>query len=97
MDYKLFWSDESIRNLKEILSDIKSKWTDKEVDQFKAKLSRQLDLINQNPYMFPRSLHYPQRRKSVLSKQTSIYYEIKGNIIYLSHLHLNRKSIDHIK
>lgn len=45
MDYKLRWSDEAVRNLEEILDNIKFKWTDKEVDNFKSKLSHQLDLI----------------------------------------------------
>ena len=53
MDYKLRWSDESVKNLEDILDDIKFKWTDKEVNNFKSKLSHQLDLIVQNPLMFP--------------------------------------------
>jgi len=53
MVYKLRWSDESVKNLEDILEDIKFKWTDKEVDNFKIKLSHQLDLIIHNPYLFP--------------------------------------------
>ena len=55
MVYKLRWSDESVKNLEDILEDIKFKWTDKEVDIFKIKLSHQLDLILHRPYMFPAS------------------------------------------
>ena len=96
MVYKLRWSDESIKNLEEILDDIKFKWTDKEVDHFKSKLSHQLDLIIQNPHMFPASTIKPELRKAVLSKQTTIFYQITDDIIYLTYLHINKKDIDYI-
>jgi plasmid stabilization system protein ParE len=73
MDYKLRWSDETVKNLEDILEDIKLKWTDKEVDNFKSKLSHQLDLIAQNPYMFPVSTIKNGLRKAVLSKQTTYF------------------------
>jgi plasmid stabilization system protein ParE len=97
MDYKLFWSDEAVRNLEEILDDLNYKWTQKEVTNFKEKLNRQLELIISNPYLFPASQYKPRLRKAVLSKQTTIFYEIRENRIYLAYLHLNRKDIGRIK
>ncbi|AKP50911.1 type II toxin-antitoxin system RelE/ParE family toxin [Cyclobacterium amurskyense] len=97
MGYKLRWSDESVKNLEDILDDIKFKWTDKEVDNFKSKLSHQLDLIVQNPYMFPVSTIKNGLRKAVLSKQTTIFYQIIDDIVYLTYLHINKKDIDKIK
>ncbi|MCF8229848.1 MAG: type II toxin-antitoxin system RelE/ParE family toxin [Bacteroidales bacterium] len=97
MDFKLRWSDESVKNLEDILEDIKFKWSDKEVDNFKSKLSHQLDLIVQNPYMFPVSTIKNGLRKAVLSKQTTIFYEIMDDIVYLAYLHINKKDINIIK
>ncbi len=97
MAYKLRWSEESVRNLENILEGINSKWSDKEVNHFKIKLSHQLDLIAQNPYMFPVSSFKTDLRKAVLSKQTTIFYQVTDDIIYLAYIHLNRKSIDGIK
>ena len=97
MDYKIHWTDESIRNLEVILDYLKFKWTDKEIINFKDKLNHQLDLIKQNPMMFPSSQYQPRLRKAVLSKQTTIFYEVKENIIYLAYLHINRKDINNIK
>ena len=73
MGYKLRWSEESVKNLEEVLDDIKSKWSDKEVDHFKKKLSHQLQLILKNPQLFPVSNRKPGLRKAVMSKQTSIF------------------------
>lgn len=97
MDYKLRWSDEAVRNLEEILDNIKFKWTDKEVDNFKSKLSHQLDLIIQNPFMFPESTFKVGLRKAVLSKQTTIFYQLIGHVIYLSYIHINKKHLDILK
>jgi plasmid stabilization system protein ParE len=60
MDYKLFWTEEAIRNLEEILDYLGANWTQKEVEGFKEKISKQLNLILINPKMFPVSSYYPR-------------------------------------
>jgi len=75
MDYKLFWSKESISNLDSILAYLESEWTNREIANFKRKLSKQLELIEKNPRLFPVSDVQPRLRKAVLSKQTTIFYE----------------------
>jgi plasmid stabilization system protein ParE len=97
MDYKIFWTDEAIHNLEEIIDYLRHKWTEKEVENFKTKLSRQIDLISTNPTMFPISTHVFRLRKAVLSKQTSIFYEIKDHHIYLAYLFVQKKDISKIK
>ena len=96
MDYKLRWSDESIKNLEDILDDIKFKWSDKEVNNFKRKLNHLLDLIIQNPYIFPASTIKKSLRKAVLSKQTTIFYKVNENVVYITYLHINKKDINKI-
>lgn len=97
MDFKLFWSEEAIRNLENILDYLIEKWSQKEVDNFKRKLSRQLDLIIKNPRMFPVSKYNSRLRKAVLSKQTTVFYEIKENVIYIAYLFVNHQNINKIK
>ncbi len=97
MAYNLRWSEESVKNLEEIIEDLRKKWTEKEVSAFKDKLSTHLDLIIKYPFMFPSSTSQPRLRKAVLSKQTSIFYEIKGGTIFLAYLHLNKKDLGRIK
>lgn len=97
MAYELRWSDESVKNLEEVLDDIKNKWTEKEVNNFKMKLTHQLDLIIQHPFMFPVSNIKPKLRRAVLSKQTTIFYQVVEETIYLTYFHINRKDIDLLK
>lgn len=97
MDYKIFWSEEALSNLEEILDYLNERWTQKEIDRFKNKLNKQLEIISRFPTIFPVSNYHPNLRKAVLSKQTTIFYKIQDNIIYLAYLFDNRKDIRKIK
>jgi plasmid stabilization system protein ParE len=97
MVYKLRWSEESIRNLEEILDYLSKKWTKKESDNFKLMLSKQLDIIIQFPLIFPKSDFTPRLRKAVLSKQITVYYEFNSDVIYLAYIFINKKNINQIK
>lgn len=97
MVYKLNWSEEAVSNLEEIIEHLTENWTAREVDNFKQSLGRQLNLIIDNPFLFPASEHLPKLRKAVLSKQTTVFYEVKGKAIYLAYLHVNRKDIRRLK
>lgn len=95
--YNLHWTNESIKNLENILDYLKSNWSEREVANFKVKLSKQLDLICQFPFIFPKSEYQNRLRKAVLSKQTTIFYEVKENDIFLAYIFVNKQSIKRIK
>jgi hypothetical protein len=52
-DYKILWIDEAINNLESILDYLANRWTQREVDNFKVRLSHLISLIQQNPKLFP--------------------------------------------
>ena len=78
---KIFWSEEAITNLRDILGYLTNKWTEKEVDNFRKKLLSQLELISTFPLMGPITSRNPNLRKSVMSKHTSIIYQMRDNYI----------------
>jgi plasmid stabilization system protein ParE len=94
MDYKLRWSAESVKNLEEIIEYLQNKWTAKDVNKFKNKLSKHLELILQFPFLFLSSLNYPTLRKSVMSKQTTVFYKIQDNHIFIAFIHVNKKQLN---
>lgn len=96
-DFKFFWTNEAINNLESILAYLREKWTQREIDNFKYRLTRQLDVIIKNPRLFPISDFNPRLRKAVLSKQTTIFYELSGQIIYLVYLFNNKQNIKRIQ
>ena len=97
MDYKLFWSKETLDNLESILAYLESEWTERELVAFKSKLSKQLDLIQKNPRLFSISGIQPRLRKVVLSKQTTIFYDLKDHKIHIAYLFSNRMDVKRIK
>ncbi len=95
-DFKVFWTDEAIKNLQSIMDYLDCQWTQREIDNFKKKLAKQIELIEKNPKLFPVSEYNPRLRKAVLSKQTTIFYEIADRMIYLVYLFNNRQDIEKI-
>lgn len=96
-DYKVFWTDEAIKNLESILTYLKENWTQREIDNFRKKLGKQIDLIEKNPKLFPLSKYNRRLRKAVLSKHSTIFYELSGHVIYLVYLFNNKQNINKIR
>ncbi|HHU34503.1 MAG TPA: type II toxin-antitoxin system RelE/ParE family toxin [Bacteroidetes bacterium] len=90
--YKLIWSDEALNNLKGIIDYLENRWTKKEIKKFALLLDKQLKLIEDNPFLFAESDKSNGLRKSVLSKQTTIYYRIIGYEIRIITLFDNRQN-----
>lgn len=74
--HKIIWSDESLKNLDTIIEYLELNWTEKEVKKFLNILDKRIKLISLNPLIFPSKLKNKNIRRSVLSKQTSIFYRI---------------------
>lgn len=62
------------------------------IDKFKRKLGKQIELLEKNPLLFPVSKHNNRLRKAVLSRQTTIFYKLNGQIIYLVYLFNNKQN-----
>ena len=95
--FTILWSDESVRNLEEILNYLEKEWTWREVERFKEQLLKQLNLIQQFPQLFPKSEINRRIRRAVMNRHITIYYEIKGNRIQLAYLFNNRKDPSKLK
>ncbi len=96
-EFEIFWTKESLTNLDDILEYLNLAWTQKEVAYFKSKLSKQLEIISKFPHLFPASQINPELRRAVLSKQTTILYQIEDRRIYIIYLFDTRQDPDKIK
>jgi plasmid stabilization system protein ParE len=75
MTFQVEWSHEANQTFIQTLEWIKQKWTDKEIENFIARTQQVIELIGQNPAIYPfskKGLVY----RAVISKQTSLYYHI---------------------
>jgi plasmid stabilization system protein ParE len=73
--YELFWSNRALDDLQRIIDYLTENWTPKEVKNFAKRLDRRLILITINPRLFPATKKRKNVRRSVLSRQTVIYYK----------------------
>jgi plasmid stabilization system protein ParE len=89
--YKLIWSEEALNNLKGIIDYLESKWTEREIRKFAQLLDKQLNLIHENPFLFAVSDKSHGLRKSVLTRQITIYYQIINYEIRIITLFDNRQ------
>jgi len=88
--YKIIWSDEALQNLKGIIEYLEHRWTKREIRKFSQLLDKQLKLIEENPFLFAESEKLEGYRKSVLSRQTTIYYRISDFEVHIISLFDNR-------
>ena len=79
--YKLFWSERALGDLRNIIDYLTENWTIKEVRTFAKKLDKRLEIITINPRLFPLTKKRKNVRRSVLTRQTVIYYETTENIV----------------
>jgi plasmid stabilization system protein ParE len=60
-------------------------------------LNRNLELIKENPQIFPKSGHSKEIRHSVISKQVSLYYRIEDQSIHVVSVFDNRQNPNRLK
>jgi plasmid stabilization system protein ParE len=97
MIHQVLWTDEAIENLESIIHYISTQWTEREVISFKRKLAEQINIISRFPAIFPASTFAPRLRKAVLTKQTTIFYEVKEQAVYIVYLFDSRKNPQKVK
>ncbi|PWD99777.1 type II toxin-antitoxin system RelE/ParE family toxin [Marinilabilia rubra] len=56
--YRIIWSDEALKNLKNIIEYLERYWSEKEIENFAQLLDKHLDLLQENPLLFPKDPKY---------------------------------------
>ena len=82
MHLSVIWSPTARITYFNILEYLEVNWTRKEVRAFTSRTEEVLDLIQQNPMLFPYSKESNIHR-CVLAKQVSLYYQVKPGEVEL--------------
>lgn len=69
------WSVEASHTFTQIVTQIKEKWTNREVESFIERTQQVINFIGQNPSMYPFSKKGDVHR-AVITKHTSLYYHM---------------------
>jgi len=95
--YKVIWSQEAYKNLEAIINYFEARWTQHELRKFVVKLEKRIILITQRPQIFPLTHSRGNIRRSVLSKQTTIYYKVRQMSIEIVSLFDTRQDPDKLR
>lgn len=78
---KIIWSPKAVTSLEQLVSFIELKWTNKVVDGLLNEIEETIELISQNPKIYPMFSRKKQMRKCVIKRKTLLFYREKSNRI----------------
>ena len=93
---KIEFSKLSAYKLEKLTIYLREVWGEKSVNFFFSKFDSSLDAIKSNPEIFVFSQFDKKLRKAVITKQTSILYEIQEETIFILNLIDNRQDPEKI-
>ena len=94
MDLKIVWTPDAEKSFSNIIDFIEAKWTGKEVKKFVSTVNNAVNQISITPEMFPASSQ-KNIRKAVLTKQNSLFYQVRKNEIVILIIWDNRQNPKH--
>lgn len=78
----IIWSDEAKFDYEENIEFLLHKWTEQSAINFIEEVELVLDLIKNNPRLYPLT-EYKSIRRAVIRRQITLFYEEKGSAVYL--------------
>ena len=92
MNKTLIWSPKSRDNFLDILGYIQDEWGIKKATDFIDRTDVILEKITVYPLMYPASKSNKNLRQAVVTKQTSLTYEIRDDAVELIEFYDNRRN-----
>lgn len=100
MTREIIWSPDAEKDFESILKYLQVRWSNQITRRFINKVDDNIDLILKDPKIFPLINEQYGIRKSVLTKQNTLYYREKNNKIEVVKLFDTRqdpKKLDFLK
>lgn len=88
---KVAFSQLAAFKLEKLLHYLSEEWSTKSRDKFLRKLDASIQTLAENPEIFPTSPIDSRLRKCVISKQSSLLYEIHADSIFIVNVFDNRQ------
>ena len=90
--YKIYWTDHALNELAKTIEYLEEHFTDKEIRKLALKIESTIELIAQNPNIFPKS-EYKDISKAVILKYNTLYYRIKEDSVEILSFFSNRQHL----
>ncbi|CAG5016508.1 hypothetical protein DYBT9275_05570 [Dyadobacter sp. CECT 9275] len=91
MSLTIRWTTEAEESFGDVLNYLEEKWSERQVRKFVRTVNKVLQKIADFPYMFEASRTSLHVRKGFISKQCSLFYEVKDDTIILLYFWNNRR------
>jgi plasmid stabilization system protein ParE len=94
---KVLFSRLAIFKLEKLSQYLSSEWSEQSKITFLKKLDSKINIIQQHPEIFPQSEFKPGLRKCMVTKQTSLLYEVGEDSIFILTIIDTRQNQEKIK
>ncbi len=92
----IIWSEDAIIDYHQNIDYLITEWSEKLAAEFIEDVEGVLELIKIQPEIYPIS-NYHNIRKAVIRKQISLFYEVKGQKIFLVRFWNNYQNPNNLK
>lgn len=92
MPKPIIWAPAAEKDLQNILDYLNENWNRKAVFSFIRRLESQIELISQDPQIFPIIQKQLQVRKSVITKHNSLFYRITKSSVQIIRIFDSRQN-----
>ncbi len=79
MIHTIYWTNQALANVTSIVDYIKSKWTQKEFDNFLDEVERITKAIEHNPKLFRVSAKRKNMHLALITKHNMMIYQLQPN------------------
>lgn len=92
----IIWTDLAIDDVSENIYYLEKEWTEKEVIRFNKKIEETLEKLSRENILF-KPTEYKNVFQIVIIKQITLFYEVKGNDIFLLRFWNNYQNPDKLR
>ena len=90
--YKIFWTDNALKELEKTIEYLEENWTDKELRNLAESLEETISLISQNPQIFQASEKKKDIRRAVILSLNTLYYRVSEDKVEILSFFGNRQN-----
>ena len=89
--YNIRWADNALNELAKTIEYLEENFTDKDIEKLALKVESTIQLIAQNPHIFPKS-EFKNIYKVVILKYNTLYYRLKDTDVEIISFFSNRQN-----
>ena len=91
MAYQVRWTENAVEDLEHLIQFLQREWSSQSAEKFIEKVFYKIEIIQDLPNIGKQSEKVPDTRRILITKQSSIYYSLKDEVITILNIFDNRQ------